>query len=407
MHCFSAAVNIYNDQLKNVGNHWPDYQDIELASTPLKWGYYIPGLIGQYRPDIELIEIRLDFKKNTDCYGNIKYHHRNVDYSDLSGQIELALASGKKVGLLVEDEHVHYEKNHQLVEIVNRYQTNAVYWLTQYDSKRIQSIYRNQHGLECKILELPWLILNECLVYSYIKRFRVPTTILSRRHQQDSTSNFFNVSGKYEPFRKQLLETLVDHGLDQYGLLTVPKDSHDWYHSDKYQIGQQVQIELHAPYGTPPRRDHDKMAAQFFENNVWLSCNTQNFLHLERTYIKYPLAIIPETNMTNFFATEKSVWPALLGKMFLILGPAGCMSYVQRFYDVDLSQFVNLDFDQIDPVLPEHFSEKINCMLSQNRNFVVNAKQIYAQYQDQFQAAQDTIGPNIYKFVLAQLDLIQ
>ena len=200
-----------------MGNHWPAYQDIVLTSTPLKWGYYIPGLIGQYRPDIELIEIRLDFEKNTDCYGNVKHHHRDVDYSDLPGQIESALASGKKVGLLVEDEHVYYEKNHQLVAIVNRYQDNAVYWLTQYDSKRIQSIYRDRHGLECKILELPWLILNECLVYNYIKRFRVPTTIFSRRHQQDPTSNFFNVSGKYQSVRKQLLEALVDHGQDQYG----------------------------------------------------------------------------------------------------------------------------------------------------------------------------------------------
>jgi hypothetical protein len=386
---------------------FPAYESIDLTAVPLKWGYYIPGLIGQYRPDIELIEIRLDFAKNTDQCGNVRHRHQDVDYSDLPYQIESALAAGKKVGLLVEDEHVYYEKNHQLTEIVNRYQSEPVYWLTQYDQKRIDSIYREQHGLECKILELPWLILNECLVYNYVKQFRAPTAILSRRAQQEHNSNFFTVTGKYEPFRKQLLEALVDHGLDQYGLLTVSTNSHDLWNSHKYQIGQQVQIESHAPYRASPRADHDKMAAQFFENNVWLSFNTLNFLHQEKTYIKYPLTIIPETTITDFFATEKSVWPALLGKMFLILGPEGCMSYIQRFYDVDLSEFINLEYDSIK--VRNHISVdlKINMMISQNRDFIVNSKQIYDQHRDRFQAAQRTIGPNIYKFVLAQLDLIQ
>jgi hypothetical protein len=386
---------------------FPAYQDIDLAATPLKWGYYIPGLIDQYRPDIELIEIRLDFAKNTDRWGSVQHRHRDVDYSGLPDQIESALAAGKKVGLLIEDEHVYYEKNHQLTEIVNRYQSESVYWLTQYDSKRIKSIYQDQHGIECKILELPWLILNECLVYNCVKQFRVPTTILLRRHQQDSASNFFTVVGKYEPFRKQLLEALVAHDLDQYGLLTVPDQSRDQYSSQHYTFGQQVHPVLDQPYAGTPIRQHDKMAAQFLQNNIWLSCNTQNFLHLERSYIKYPLTIIPETSMTNFFATEKSVWPALLGKMFLILGPADCMSYVQRFYDVDMSEFMDLEFDSIDPVLPEHFSKKINCMLSRNRDFIINAKHVYAQHRDRFQAAQSTIGSNIYKFVLAQLDQIQ
>jgi hypothetical protein len=386
---------------------FPAYQDIDLAATPLKWGYYIPGLIGQYRPDIELIEIRLDFAKNTDQHGNVRYDHRYVDYSDLPDQIESALRKGKKVGLLVEDEHVYYEKNHQLTNIVNRYQPESVYWLTQYDSKRIKSIYQDQHGIKCKILELPWLILNECLVYNYVKQFRVPTTILSRRHQQEHTSNFFTVVGKYEPFRKQLLEALVAHGLDQYGLLTVPDQYGDQYSSQHYTFGQQVRPVPDQPYAVAPIGQHDKMAAQFFENNVWLSCNTRNFLHLERSYIKYPLAIIPETGVYNFFATEKSVWPALLGKMSLILGPAGCMSYIQRFYDIDMSEFMDLEFDSIDPVTPEQVDQKINCMLSRNRDFVINAKHIYAQHRDRFRAAQNTIGPNIYKFVLAQLDQIQ
>jgi hypothetical protein len=217
-------------------------------------------------------------------------------------------------------------------------------------------------------------------------------------------NKFFTVTGRYQPIRKRLLEKLIEHGLHHHGLLTIQNTT---YNDCEYDLGNLVTVEPHYPYGDHPNKMQAKMAAQFEQNNHWISCNTRNFLHIEQTYCHYPLTIIPETFYIDYFSTEKSVWPALLGKMFLILGSQGCMQNIQRFYDVDMSQFLNLEFDRMPTVTTQQLDCKMDHMLDSNREFILNAHQVYDQYRDQLQAARNTIGPNIYKFVLAQLDLIQ
>jgi hypothetical protein len=380
---------------------FPAYRDIDLTTTPLKWGYYVPGLIEQYRPDIELISIQLDLTEILNEQGYIKQPHHNFDYSWLPEKIDQALDQGLRVGLLVEDEHVAFSPNQQLINIVNRYCDQPVYWLTQFDQDRINRHYVGTHGIQCKILELPWVILNECLMYNSVKQHRVPT-IVSRGSSHHN--KFFTLTGRYEPFRKRLLEKLIEHRLDCHGLLTVqntPGNDH------AYNLGDRVTVEPHYPYSDQPIKTHAKMAAQFEQNNHWVSCNTQNFLHIERTYLRYPLAIIPETCPFNYFATEKSVWPVLLGKLFLIFGSAGCMQYIQRFYDVDISKFLNLEFDRVDIYTDQDIDRKLDLMLRYNKDFILNAHRVYDQYRDQLQAARNTLGPNLYRFVQEQVSRIQ
>jgi hypothetical protein len=147
-----------------------------------------------------------------------------------------------------------------------------------------------------------------------------------------------------------------------------------------------------------PIQHHEKMGAQFLENDIWLSCNTQNFLYIEQTYENYLLVIIPETCQYDYFPTEKSFWPALLGKLFLVVGSRGCMQNIQRFYDIDMSEFLNLEFDSINGI-----DTKIAVMIDQNRDFILNSKKIYTAYFDKIQAARNTITPNLYKFLKGQL----
>jgi len=378
---------------------FPAYRDIDLATTPLKWGYYVPGLIKQHRPDVELIGIGVDLARICDSDGHVVRPHDEVDYSWLPAEIEQALARNQKVGLLVEDEHVSWPQNQQLTSIVNHYRDQPVYWLSQHDQPRIEIHYRGRHQLQCKMLELPWTILNECLMYNNVKQHRV-STIVSRGARDHN--KFFTLTGRYEPFRKRLLEKLIEHGLHHHGLLTVQSPS-----VCDYDLGNQVTVEPHYPYGDHPIKMQAKMAAQFEQNNHWISCNTRNFLHIEQTYQTYPLTIIPETFYHNYFSTEKSVWPVLLGKMFLILGSQGCMQYIQRFYDVDMSKFLNLEFDRMPTNTTPQLDCKMDHMLTSNREFILNAHQVYDQYRDQLQAARNTLGPNLYRFVLAQLDRIQ
>jgi hypothetical protein len=79
------------------------------------------------------------------------------------------------------------------------------------------------------------------------------------------------------------------------------------------------------------------------------------------------------------------------------------MANVQKYYDVDMSEFLNLKFDDVDCEI----DKKIEIMIQQNRDFILNAKKIYAEYYSKIQTAKETITPNFYRFILNQLSQIK
>ena len=373
---------------------FPDYKSIDLTKTNLKWGYYVPGLIEQYRPDIELIGIYLDLSDYCDHNGHLIKHHDEADYSWLPQKIDQALKANKKIGLVVEDEHTTFFQNKQLIDIVNQYQNQPVYWLTQHFPKNIKKHYQDGYGLQCKMLEFPWVILNECLMYDKVK----PTVVSRTNMIPNGQNNFFALAGRYEPWRKRFLEKLIEHDLHNHGKITVLNTPD----RANYNLEFNVVLDSSIPYSNQPNKLHAKMAAQFLKKNTWISCNTANFLHLEQNYRNYPLTIIPETHFADYFSTEKSVWPILLGKLFLIFGSDGCMKYIQRFYDIDMSEFLNLEFDDM-----KNIELKMESMIKSNKDFILNSHRVYAKYYQQIQHAKHTIGPNLYQFLLHQIDQIQ
>jgi hypothetical protein len=384
--------------------NFPSYQSIDLTTTKLKWGYYVPALIEQYRADVRLIGIHVDPAQTCDLHGNLLHSHEEVNYSWLPHKIEQAFRFKKKIGLLIEDEHVCAYPNEQLIDIVNYYQDRPVYWLTQYDQNSIDTHYRVGHRLQCKILEFPWLILNECLMYNKFRPLPTSVPVPNNRTDYRDQPTFFTLTGRYEPFRKRLLEKLIEHNLHRHGLLTVQNGA---YTDRDHSLNPYVTFETRPPYDDQPIKTQAKMAAQFLENNMWIGNNTQNFLHIEQTYQHYPMTIIPETSVYNYFATEKSVWPILLGKLFLIFGSTGCMKYIQRFYDIDLSEFLNLEFDDMDSYADQYIDQKLDCMLESNKNFILNSHKFYTQNYQRIHNARRTLGPNLYRFVLDQVARIQ
>jgi hypothetical protein len=238
-------------------------------------------------------------------------------------------------------------------------------------------------------------------------KFRpLPTSVPVPNNRTDyrDQPTFFTLTGRYEPFRKRLLEKLIEHNLLRLGFLTVQNVA---YTDRDHSLNPYVTFETRPPYDDQPIKTQAKMAAQFLENNMWIGNNTQNFLHIEQTYQHYPMTIIPETSVYNYFATEKSVWPILLGKLFLIFGSTGCMKYIQRFYDIDLSEFLNLEFDDMDSYADQYIDQKLDCMLESNKNFILNSHKFYNQNYQRIQAARRTLGPNLYRFVLDQVARIQ
>jgi hypothetical protein len=146
------------------------------------------------------------------------------------------------------------------------------------------------------------------------------------------------------------------------------------------------------------------IARQVNINGVWVSKNVENYLHIDQKYHNIPLAINPETVTSNFKSTEKSIWPVLLGKLFLIYGRPGTMAWIQRFYDIDITRFANTNYDSIPG--PDSDKKRLSAMNDTKRDLIKNARDIQAQLHPELELARWTLGKNLYKFFVSQLELI-
>jgi hypothetical protein len=139
-------------------------------------------------------------------------------------------------------------------------------------------------------------------------------------------------------------------------------------------------------------------------NHIWVSANVVNFMKIHKLQQDVPLVIHAETTSGIFPMTEKSVWPVLLGKLFLIHGHKGVMKEIQRFYDIDMCEFINLTFDNIDDGWNDKSDiERINTMLTDNKELVKNASVVHANYKNLLEKASYTFGENIYNFYISQI----
>jgi hypothetical protein len=370
---------------------FPSYNNLRLDLYKKPWGYYALGIINYYRSDIELIDIRLDIEK-TAPYGQVELPASQVDYDWLQPKIESALANKKCVALIVEDEHVYTERNDQLISVLNQYADDPVYWCTQFTEQESRSIYRSKHQLKIKILELPWLLFNEAITYSFVadKNLQV--------EPDKSAYNFLSMSGRFEPHKNKLLEELHNKSLDQYGLLTIPADD---YLRVPYGEKPYCKLEHFNPYADVPVKKHDKMAAQFCVDGVWISNNVKNFLYVEQAYKNIPLVVHPETEVQNFFVTEKSIWPTLTGKLPLIYGQRHVMKYVQRFTELDLSKIFNLEFDSI----IDH-NNRLDMLLTKNSHLIKNCKDVYYQFREEIYSSKQQMPAKLYDYFVNQISKI-
>ena len=68
-----------------------------------------------------------------------------------------------------------------------------------------------------------------------------------------------------------------------------------------------------------------------------------------------------------------------------------------------MSEFLNLEFDNT----TVNIDTKIEMMIDQNRDFILNSQKVHTAYFDKIQAARNTITPNLYKFLKSQLKKIK
>jgi len=354
-------------------SEFPAYHELDITKYSLIAGVYTLGLVDKHRPDIEIIHREM--------------WQSTVDYTWLDNKIISALDRNKTVCLFIWDEDISFDSN--FIKCVLKYQSSPVYVITQLDDFCMLR-YRDQ-GIQ-NIIEIPWWLLNDCLCY-----YRVCNQNLSI-NEFDSDYNFLCMVYRYEKHKLDLVKELGNAGLHQFGCITL--NDYSTVDADTQNFCQLFHVP--PPY---PKLNHPlgKTRANSEINGVHVSANIENFLQIQKHYRNIPLIINPETSYGIFMTTEKSLWPLLLGRLCLVSGRWKIMNYIQRFYDVDFSSYINLEFDEIHGWTDDHQQTRIRTMIAQNKELITDSKDIYQSLQSKLEQARWTIGKNMYEFFVQQL----
>lgn len=350
---------------------FPGYQDLDITDYPLIAGFYTLGMIEKHRPDITIVH----YEQWTSAD-----HYDRYDWLDQI--IRQKLEQGKIVSIFIWDENISFNKN--FIDCIKKYQNRSVYLITQLDD--FSALIYKDHGIT-NILEIPWWLLNDCLVYY---RLCDRNNII----EEFSDHNFLCMIGRPEEHKYLLAKELQNRLLDGYGLITSLEDKQNFKKS-KF-----------PPY---PKLNHPlgKTRANKNINGIWASANVENFLCIEKTYKSIPLIVNVETSIGCFFTTEKSIWPLLLGRLCLIGGRHRIMTDLQRFFDVKFRDYMNMDFDQkYHGVDMPTFQKRISQMIDDNQKLFIGTKSIYQKFSADLENARWTLGENFYNFFVAQIKKI-
>lgn len=351
---------------------WPNYDQLIQKNYSMPDGYHTLGMISAHRPDIKLISLT-----------GHTIEDKNFDW--LKSDIDQALAENKKAAIIVWDEDWMWPHNQQLFDLLNSYADDPVWWITQIDRLEEWVDYR---GLKIKVLEVQWWMLNDCLAYKELRQ--APAV------DSEINSNYLCMLGRYEPHKYALGKKLSTAGLANHGMITVaypdeyPSEHAAWSKSNPVKLYPKLNFKL------------GKTRANSSYKDIWASGNVENWLQLESVFANVPLMINPDSGFGIFQLNDKHIWPPLLGKLFLIYGRPWVMRTVQRFYDVDISQYANLEFDSI-----LDNDQRLEAMIELNRDLIKDCHDVYKELEPALEQARWTLGPNLYKFCTQQLDTIQ
>jgi hypothetical protein len=361
----------------------PDLIDMDLSTIPLIHGYYSLGIIKKYRPDVEMVFARLERREN--------WTGSDLDITMLSSKIYQHLQNRKIVFLVPFDEHV-MDEDYNLSEVLNNFVNDPVYFITAMDQE--QSLYWTfQKKMKCKILEIPYILINDAICY-----FKIKDTLVKTDTKSDY--NFLCMVNRPEKSKYDLLKKLYDLGLHRYGLITY----RDQY-APKF-IKENFVCNLHGPMDSRHLPTSNRQeAGQIYINNILVSSNVANFAHIYNTYDQ-PLIINPESTVGIFEPTEKSMWPALLGKMYLIYGHQHIMQWPQRFSSYGPENFCNMKFDNIEGYTQIDHDMRLEKMLTDNEYLIKHARTIYLDHKIQLEKNRNDFVFSLYNFFRSQLETV-
>ena len=387
--------------------HLKSFKDIDLQTKPIKCGFYSLGIIEDFYPNIKVIDAcQWRLNHSGDRYGN-------MNYKWLRSMIEGDLKHNKIVLVIPEDEDVMFPMDMHLVDTLNEFIDSSCYFVTQMPDFMI---YRDA-GIKCKMLELPWMMVNDCLCFNHVVKYGGIHISHPKKHNKGA--NFISLVGRAQHHKISVLNTLCDMNLAKFGILTVSdKKTHNNLPQkvkDECSLNQNIPYNDYEEYRGDDSKSHELYADEirgFKEGgftkicNIWVSANVVNFLKIRDLYSDVPLVVHAETTTGLFPMTEKSIWPILLGKLFLIHGHQGVMHEVQRFYDINIADFANIEFDDMHGWGVDNDNIRLNKMIVDNKSLIENASEKYKELKPQLDKSSYTFGENMYNFFITQIQSI-
>lgn len=352
---------------------YPDYNSIDLKSYPRVDGMQSLGFMQQHRPDIHIITDKTEF---------------NFIPSAVIPQIEHALKIGKKVALFFWDEDFITPSKYsdELNRCLESYRDEPVYLCSNMIGDQLK-IYTYQRSIPIKIIHVPWWYMT-----------MIPAMISKK------TGNYHgptNINGKHsiclinrpDSHKDMLAVGLKSRGLDDL-LYQNPAQSPNSY----YQPGD------HDGWNS----SHDMKRSLIWDKTLecWIDHNARNIVRLERILGDCPMVINPESTGGIFPISEKSFWPIVLDRMFVIWARAGIMRDLQNFLTYDLSSYLDLEFDGIEGYEIHDHQRRLECLLDKNYYTFTHARDIYPTVAEQIRNASRNIGPIFYRKFCESLDSI-
>lgn len=358
----------------------PELVDIDLSTVPLVHGYYSLGIIKKYRPEIEMVYMRLSRQDH--------WNKVDQDPSLLYNIIQQHLQNNKIVFVIPFEEYV-MEEDYNFSETLNKFVDEPVYFVTEMDQE--QSLYwKFQKNLKCKILEIPFILVNDAVCY-----FKIKNSLTSVA--PESKYNFLCMVNRPEKSKYDLLKKIYNLGLHKHGLVTYCRPNTPKFITENFTFNTTTPPNL-SNLPTSNRQE----AGQVYVNNIFVSFNVKNYIHLHNTY-DIPLIINPESTVGIFPATEKSMWPALLGKMYLIYGHQHIMKWPQRFSSYGPENFCNMSFDDVEGYSQEDHALRLEKMLIENEYLIKNAREIYNDHKIKLEKNINDFIFNLYNFFKSQV----
>lgn len=332
---------------------------------------YSLGFIQRHRPDIHII---LD-------QSAYKYHPAKIIQ-----EIEQGLLLNKVVALFFWDEDFITAGpfSDQLNQELSAYKDQPVYLCSHLigDQKKIYSI---QRSVPIKVVYVPWWYMS-CVPFMIAKK--------SQRYQGPVSTQGHNwacLINRPDPHKDMLINGLQSRKLS--GLLrhqNIDPSTRYYQHNDR------------AGWNS----SHDMKRSLIWDDTIgaYIDHLSRNIPRLEQILSDCPMVVNPESTGGIFPITEKSWWPIVLDRMFVIWARPGIMHDLQEYIPYDLSLYLDLEFDSINGYTTSDHQRRLDCLLDKNFYVMSHARDIYPSIQHHLQQASADLGENIYRKFCQALD---